>query len=343
MPQLIVIIGITGNQASHIRSAQILQSNVQQGGSVANVYLKEPGWRIRGLTRELESKAAKALTAKGVEMVQADLHDLATLVPAFKGANLIFSVTDFWKPFFKPANLERAEKEGISIGKLCYCLEYEQGKNIVEAAAHPDVLVGLNEIGLIASTLSSARECSEGKYTELYHFDSKADVFPKYLTERHPKLAKKTSYLQTGYFMTSWHYMPHKWPGKQPDGSFVTRMSTSADKVVPHLDVNSDTGCYVRALASMPPGQTVMAAGEWCTWSEWVQKWATAMGIDPAKAKYEQVSVDEMSAGMGDFGWEVAEMYEYSTWPGYDGGIEMLKSEDLRNVSWMLHIVYWCD
>ncbi|KAK3702057.1 hypothetical protein LTR37_015171 [Vermiconidia calcicola] len=56
------------------------------------------------------------------------------------------------------------------------------------------------------------------------------------------------------------------------------------------------------------------------------------MGIDEAKVGYEQISVEKMSEGAGEFGKEVAEMYEYTTWPGYDGGVPMLKGEDLRNM-----------
>lgn len=318
MVQLIVIVGITGNQ----------------GGSVANVFLQDSNWHIRGLTRDADSEASKALQAKGVEMVQADLHSRDSLLPAFKGANLIFSVTDFWKPFFNPANIALAESRGISIGQLCYELEYEQGKNIVDAAAHPDVLATLNAAGLIASTLSCARECSRGKYKQLYHFDSKADIFPKYIEEAHPELAKKTSYMQTGYFMSSWNLMPHLWPGRQRDGAekkFIARMATAPDAVQPHLDVNADTGYYVHALSQMEAGQTVMAAGEWCTWPAWMKKWANAMHVEEDEVGFEQVSVDEAAALMGgDFGREVAEMYEYSSWPGYDGGNPMLKGDDLR-------------
>ena len=265
-------------------------------------------------------------------MVQADLHDPSTLVAAFKGANVIFSVTDFWKPFFNPANIERAKHENISIGKLAYNLEYEQGKNIADAAAHPSILPHLDTPGLIASTLSSAKDCSKGLYTELYHFDSKAYVFPKYVDEHLPELAKKTSYIQTGYFMLSWHYMPHKWPGKQPDGTFKFQASTDPDTVLPHLDVQHDTGYYVKALTQMESGQMVMAAGDWCSWSEWMRKWARGMGIDEDKVSYEAVSAEEMGKDMGDFGKEVGEMYEYSSKIGYFGGLDMLKGEDLRKM-----------
>lgn len=134
-------------------------------------------------------------------MVTADLHDPSSLEHAFDGANLVFSVTDFWMPYLDPKNQARAKKLGKSIGRYAYELEYEQGKNIADAVAR--VADGLDEVGFIASTLSNARKCSKGKYQELYHFDSKADIFPDYLQVRHPELAKKTSYLHTGYFMAS--------------------------------------------------------------------------------------------------------------------------------------------
>jgi hypothetical protein len=144
-------------------------------------------------------------------MVSANLHDPASLTAAFQGANLIFSVTDFWKPFFTPANHAKAHELNKSIGEYAYDLEVQQGKNIADAAAK--VVEGLDEVGLIVSTLSNARKCSKGKYKELWHFNSKADVFPSYL-EKYPKLAAKTSYLQTGYFMTSWKLAPGNYLGK---------------------------------------------------------------------------------------------------------------------------------
>ncbi len=193
MIKLMVIIGITGNQ----------------GGSVARTFLDDPEWRVRGVTRDSGSPASQALSAQGVEMAQANLHDPESLNGVFKDANLVFSVTDFWKPFFDPNNIAQAAAQGKSIGRYAYELEFEQGKNIVDAVARE--VDGLDKIGLIASTLCSARDSSQGKYQELWHFDSKADVFPKYLEEHYPKLARKTSYLHTGYFFTSWQFLPGRW------------------------------------------------------------------------------------------------------------------------------------
>ena len=60
MSRLIVVVGTTGGQ----------------GGSVVSSFLTDPQWRIRGITRNLDSDKAKSLIAQGVEMVKADLNSL---------------------------------------------------------------------------------------------------------------------------------------------------------------------------------------------------------------------------------------------------------------------------
>lgn len=55
-----------------------------QGGSVIAAALKSGDWRIRGVTRNVNSDASKALASKGVEMVLADWNDEKTLVKAFE-------------------------------------------------------------------------------------------------------------------------------------------------------------------------------------------------------------------------------------------------------------------
>ena len=67
---------------------------------------------------------------------------------------------------------------------------------------------GLDENGFLVSTLSNARKSSKGAFNELYHFDAKADVFPDYVNDKHPELAKKMSCIQTAYFTSSYNYAP---------------------------------------------------------------------------------------------------------------------------------------
>lgn len=190
MTKLIVVVGVTGNQ----------------GGSVARKFLEDPAYRVRGLTRNTNSPNATALAAKGVEVVQADLDDVNTLIPAFAGANVIFSVTNYWEPFFRPDCRAKAEELGISCRKFAYDVELRHGKNITDAAA--TTVESLDENGFLVSTLSHAEKCSQGKFKELYHFDAKADAFPGYVKEKYPALHAKTSCIHTGFFTSSYKFVP---------------------------------------------------------------------------------------------------------------------------------------
>lgn len=191
--KLICVIGATGNQ----------------GGSVARRFLQDPKFNVRGITRDNRSTASQEMASLGAEMVNADLNDPESLKAAFKGANIIFSVTQYWEPFFRQDCRERAKGQGIDCRKFAYNVEYQQGKNIVDAAA--SILDTLDENGFLVSTLSNARKCSNGTFTELYHFDAKADIFPDYVATVYPKLAAKMSCIQTGFFMSSYNILPNSY------------------------------------------------------------------------------------------------------------------------------------
>jgi NmrA-like family len=190
MSKLAVIIGVTGNQ----------------GGSVAQRFLQDSQYRVRGITRDPASAKAQELSSQGIEIVKADLEDVDSLIAAFRGANVIFSVTNYWEPFFRPDHRQAAADAGTSIRRHAYEVEYRQGKNIADAAAA--VADSLDDNGFLASTLSHGKKCSNGVYEELYHFDAKADIFPYYVQEKWPQLAAKTSYIQTGFFTSSYKFVP---------------------------------------------------------------------------------------------------------------------------------------
>jgi hypothetical protein len=184
--KLIVVLGATGNQ----------------GGSVIKTFLNEPGWIIRGVTRNPSSEASKQLAAQGVEMVAADLNDTSSLVEAFRGAYAIFSVTDFWKPFYDPANRAKV-KPGQTINEWVYEYELQQGKNVFDAAATTTTTTGTDGLQrLVFSSLSDVTKWSNGKYLRCYHFDSKAHAV-NYGREKYPDLWRKTSLIQIGYYLSN--------------------------------------------------------------------------------------------------------------------------------------------
>jgi len=76
---LIVVVGSTG----------------QQGGSVVSHLLKSGSYRVRGITRTIDSEASLSLIKRGVEMVAANVDSVDQLTTAFKGAYAVFGVTNF--------------------------------------------------------------------------------------------------------------------------------------------------------------------------------------------------------------------------------------------------------
>ena len=67
----------------------------RQGGAVIR-HMRPKGWKLRALTRNPNSYAAKELAKQGVELVQGDLDDPGSLERAARGVYGIYSVQDFW-------------------------------------------------------------------------------------------------------------------------------------------------------------------------------------------------------------------------------------------------------
>ena len=63
----------------------------QQGGAVAQA-LQGAGFHLRGLTRKPDSARAAALARQGVDIVNGELDEEATLRPALAGAWGVFGV-----------------------------------------------------------------------------------------------------------------------------------------------------------------------------------------------------------------------------------------------------------
>ncbi|KAI9709619.1 MAG: hypothetical protein M1812_007667 [Candelaria pacifica] len=307
MSKLIVIVGITGTQ----------------GASVADVFLQESGWKVRGITRDPSKPSAKPLTDRGIELVKGNMDDQASLEAAFQGATAIYSITDFWQGMRSPKLQEEAAKTGKPINELCYEYEIEQGKNIARAAAN---VKGLEHF--ICSSLSDARKWSKGKYTWVWHFDSKAQVV-YWIKDNLPDLAKKMSVLQVACYATNWQSGPATAPQKQPDGSYKMFLPCDPNTPVPLVQTRKDTGNFVRALTQVPPGKTLLGyGGEKISWSEFMRLFGEVNGV---KASFESNTIADfeniLPAAMGR---ELGEMFAYFTEFGYDGNDpEVISPKDI--------------
>ncbi len=69
----------------------------QQGGATVRHLLGRGDLKLRALTRKPEGDAAKALAAKGVEVVKGDFDDAASLKAALKDVWGVFGVANTWE------------------------------------------------------------------------------------------------------------------------------------------------------------------------------------------------------------------------------------------------------
>ena len=86
---------------SDSKTIAVIGATGSQGGGLARAILDDPGsdFRLRAITRNPDSDAARALADRGAEVVQADLDDVESLKRAFDGAYGAFCVTNFWEHF----------------------------------------------------------------------------------------------------------------------------------------------------------------------------------------------------------------------------------------------------
>ena len=77
-----------------------------QGGGVVLALMNAGKFAVRVASRNPASDAARALAARGVEVVKADLLDPSTLRSALEGAHGAFVVTNFWDPAEMPRETE---------------------------------------------------------------------------------------------------------------------------------------------------------------------------------------------------------------------------------------------
>ena len=116
----------------------------QQGGALATLLLKQ-GYRVRALTRKVDSPRARALSEQGAELFAADAEDRASLEQAAAEVDAVFAMAT---PF----------EGGVEA-------ETRQGVNIVTAAA----AAGVRHV--IYSSVAGADQ-----NTGIPHFESKARV-----------------------------------------------------------------------------------------------------------------------------------------------------------------------
>ncbi|KAM5354851.1 hypothetical protein ACJ41O_001497 [Fusarium nematophilum] len=254
--KLIIVLGATGTQ----------------GGSVVDSFLNEPGWQVRAITRSTSSPKAQSLASRGAQVVHADMDSPATLSAAFEGANAIFAVSDFWGIYGDPANKDKA-KPGQPLNEWAGERETQQLKNVIDTAAKVPTLERF-----ILSSLSNATKWSKGKYTRVYHFDSKANA-EDYGRDTYPELWANTSTFQAGFYLGNYLLNPIAQPTKNADGIVQFVGHFEPDLKIPFIAAEEDSGPLVRALVRESAGKSLIGYREWITIREFLVVFTKTTGL----------------------------------------------------------------
>ncbi|KAI5828653.1 NAD(P)-binding protein [Schizophyllum commune Tattone D] len=199
------------------RIATVFGATGQQGGSVVDALLADGIFTPRAVTRDANSAAARALEARGCEVVEANTADKEAVRRAVEGAECVTVP-------FTPVP------------------ELQQGRNMVDASKEAGVKF------FVWSSLPSIKEISGGKYTQVQHFEDKAAV-EKYLKASGVPNAS----IMTGFFVENFlSTMPLKptrtgyhidtpssltatntvcWIGKEMGSAVAALMSNYTDKL----------------------------------------------------------------------------------------------------------------
>ncbi|OKL56558.1 hypothetical protein UA08_08087 [Talaromyces atroroseus] len=249
MSKILTVFGATGNQ----------------GGSIANYVIADPvlskEYSVRAVTRNTEQLAAKALSAKGIEVVEGDLDDVASIQTALRDAHTVFATT---ATIYDGRTKER---------------EVRQGRSVADAA----VAAGVKY--LIWSTLSAPTIESKGKYARVDSFDCKYEV-EQYIRS----LPIKSAFFAPASFMQN--FSTNMAPHHMSDGTFAVANILRPESKLPLIDTENDTGKYVGAILAEPEkfkGQILSAATNFYSMEEIVQ---TMSRVSGKMVKYNQIPVE---------------------------------------------------
>src|SRR3984885_9465102 len=251
--KIIAVVGATGTQ----------------GGGLCQGILPDPngGCAVRAITRDPNKDNAKALAAKGAEVVTANLDDAESLTKALAGADGVFGVSNFWEHF-------SAEKEKV------------QAKNIADAAK----AAGAKHV--IWSTLEDTRKLMkpddkrmpmlQEKY-RVPHFDAKAEADAYFQ-------GLPTTFLVTTFYWDN----PYSFglaPKKGADGQYewTFPMGTSKLGGIAAEDIGKVAYGIFKAGQEYI-GKTVGITGENLTLTEMGEKLSKGMGVGPIR--YNAVPAD---------------------------------------------------
>lgn len=263
----------------------------KQGHSAAHTLLQSGRYRVRGITRRIDSPEAIALAKQGAELVSIplDLGYKKEFVKAFRGSAGVFMMTPGIIP---PASHEM-----------------ELGKQLADAA----VEAGVQHI--IFSSLENVDKISEGKMFAP-HFTDKAKI-EEYIRT----LPVTSSFIYLAFFYTN---LVEFYPPRMKGDTLIFPIYLPIDFPAPFVDPTTATGPAVLEIFSNPgkyAGKSLPVIGDIITPREMVETFTRVTG---RKAAYSSAfTQEELLHHFPEFGinemlvHEIAGMVEYAVKYGY--------------------------
>ncbi len=243
------------------RIIAVLGATGSQGGGLCEAILSDPGggFACRAITRNPGSDGARALAARGLEVVAADLDDQASLAAAFAGAHGVFGVTNYPEA----GSVEREQQQAINIAKAARTAD----------AGH-----------VIWSTLDDTTQwlpVSDPRMPTLFgrykvpHSDAKGQIDHVFTD-----LGLPVTFLLTCFYWDNFYN--HGWgPQRGQDGAY--RLTLPIGKArMPGIAAEDIGQCAygVFSNAAGYVGETVGIAGEQLSGAEMAEKCSAALGVD---------------------------------------------------------------
>lgn len=281
MSRIITVVGGTGTQGGSVIKALL----------AANTTPDSKPYTIRTITRNPASPAARALSSQGIQVLQADLADPASLKAAFAGSHAIFAVTNFFEnlPFLGVSKAMESETQ--------------LGINLANAAAQTSTLEHY-----IWSTLPDSKANTGGKVVVPY-YESKNAV-DRYIRSTLPDLLAKTTFVWFGWYaanMMTPIFHPFQIHGLGPSGdkTYVTLVNIDPVTKVPVVgDEGTNAGLFVRAILKNPrvtlPGRAVAAVMQDMTVGDIVEAFGTAKGVRATAVQVGRDDYRKLWPGLGD-------------------------------------------
>ena len=135
----------------HKETVLVLGATGQQGGSVATA-LRQAGWPVKAMVRDLDASKAQALAAAGVMLVRGDFADAASVQAAMAGVYGVFCVLP-------------SSGQGAAYG-VTDAQEVSYGKMVADVAT----------IGGVRHLVYSSANAAGPTKTGVGHFDTKSEI-----------------------------------------------------------------------------------------------------------------------------------------------------------------------